>query len=852
MGFHTFSPRRCFRAAFVSLVLVLLCTRSSSTVALPFNDGTSSTKTSAVAGFSMTYPDGSSALDAPAYHRGGAGAGGRRYARARKNAVLTDRSKVHVHFVVANSTTIDLDLELAGSVFSPGAVVRVGNSTLLDAAHFEPASYRASDGSAVFTVKGVGKVAGIVWTLNNRGLSLRNSPTGGMVFSDVGASTGAGRGACNGIHLDNPNRGQSGSTTRNTSTDSPPSMDGTSDTILAKMMQAARKIVRSVRTSSHHHASLLLPWWWGADAWSGVTKTVETHRNGYHDGLLNSSNAAENEEAAQNLAKGVAVEEEEEEEEGEDSHSNSHSHADSSGGARPRRSMEAWFGDGECYTGDTSTHAVDVGMYLGYQAFTRQMGGDVATAVAQVATWIAFSNTAFKGNMNIELQVAELHISSAEDDFDMDTGRTHKGTGGCQKTILDQLDALGNFNPPGGYNKRAVWHFVDDCRPTSGQSAYTSGVALIGALCYQDSTFANNKYYDRGNIGVSYLDPVVDETWLTIAHEIGHNFNAEHSFEEGKGTTGGIMDYGNFDSNVYKDVHQFNTKYRKAEMCSIVDHYIKEQCPHIRKLEPGPPPSPSPPASTYPASTSTRTTSSSSAHVAACIGDPINYDGGFGGCSTYAPDVVTTDSLNNFYFCQHDVDQGGIRATDVCVECGTCVLATASTQSTTPTAALTTAPTSAPTRTPTVAPTAAPTATIRITPPSTMLSSRPVEPTTLKPMKGHKKYATTTQPMPTTSVTLTFATGAPTSTDVSTTTVSTAASATGPTVVLPPITTAEDRADVIPSRPMKGWKKLRTTTATAAVDTRAPPTVEATRMTEIPTGKPRKGWKKNGDRYRRR
>lgn len=48
-------------------------------------------------------------------------------------------------------------------------------------------------------------------------------------------------------------------------------------------------------------------------------------------------------------------------------------------------------------------------------------------------------------------------------------------------------------------------------------------------------------------------------TWITFAHEVGHNFGGarksrvgpllclagEHSFELGQGKTGGIMDYGN-------------------------------------------------------------------------------------------------------------------------------------------------------------------------------------------------------------------------------------------------------------------------------------------------------------------
>ena len=44
-------------------------------------------------------------------------------------------------------------------------------------------------------------------------------------------------------------------------------------------------------------------------------------------------------------------------------------------------------------------------------------------------------------------------------------------------------------------------------------------------------------------------------TWTVNAHEAGHIFGAEHSFENGQGTTGGIMDYGD---GKYNGVYQFN------------------------------------------------------------------------------------------------------------------------------------------------------------------------------------------------------------------------------------------------------------------------------------------------------
>jgi hypothetical protein len=58
-----------------------------------------------------------------------------------------------------------------------------------------------------------------------------------------------------------------------------------------------------------------------------------------------------------------------------------------------------------------------------------------------------------------------------------------------------------------------------------------------------------------------------DASWKTFAHEIGHNFGAQHSFEDGQGKTGGIMDYGD---GKLAGIYQFNTKYRKNEICKVV------------------------------------------------------------------------------------------------------------------------------------------------------------------------------------------------------------------------------------------------------------------------------------------
>jgi hypothetical protein len=67
-------------------------------------------------------------------------------------------------------------------------------------------------------------------------------------------------------------------------------------------------------------------------------------------------------------------------------------------------------------------------------------------------------------------------------------------------------------------------------------------------------------------VGEIYGNP--STTWLTFAHELGHNFGAHHSFEQGQGNTGGIMDYGN-DKQI-NGAYQFNSL-RRSEICGTIN-----------------------------------------------------------------------------------------------------------------------------------------------------------------------------------------------------------------------------------------------------------------------------------------
>merc|ERR1712139_116546 len=97
----------------------------------------------------------------------------------------------------------------------------------------------------------------------------------------------------------------------------------------------------------------------------------------------------------------------------------------------------------------------------------------------------------------------------------------------------------------------AAAHIFTACGPYYG----TVGLAYLGSMCQGQWATGATKFHSTS-------------PWLTYAHELGHNLNADHTFEEGQGSTGGVMDYGDGKLNGH---YQFNTKYRKEEVCGLLD-----------------------------------------------------------------------------------------------------------------------------------------------------------------------------------------------------------------------------------------------------------------------------------------
>mmetsp|Transcript_22436 Transcript_22436/g.40481 ORF Transcript_22436/g.40481 Transcript_22436/m.40481 type:complete len:259 (+) Transcript_22436:623-1399(+) len=207
-----------------------------------------------------------------------------------------------------------------------------------------------------------------------------------------------------------------------------------------------------------------------------------------------------------------------------------------------------------------------MGVALGSKFFSQKFF-TTDEAVEWVAGNFAKANLVYEQQLNFKLDIGHLYIAGYSGSPSWDQGPS------CAMTIDEQLHRFTEWEPP---SEQGLWHLFDDCAFVHDN---TIGLAWTGTLCDNDVMTTSNfpDLTGRFNKGVSWYT-TAGATWLTFAHEVGHNFGAQNSFENGQGTTGGIMDYGD---GTLDGVYQFNTEFRKAEMCETIQTALYLGCPYI-------------------------------------------------------------------------------------------------------------------------------------------------------------------------------------------------------------------------------------------------------------------------------
>jgi len=175
------------------------------------------------------------------------------------------------------------------------------------------------------------------------------------------------------------------------------------------------------------------------------------------------------------------------------------------------------------------------------------------------ASWI------YEKQLNVQLVLGDVAIALEQEGAGEWAQGGQNGCEGEIKGVKKRLEkSLINIDsgkkPDDLPSQQGSWHIFINC----GASQGGMGRAGVGTMC---------KYPKGKNCGSDKWNSEI--WWFVFAHELGHNFKGEHSFEEGTGTTGGVMDYGDGKLDGH---YQFNTKYRKQEMCKFLSKSQVQKC----------------------------------------------------------------------------------------------------------------------------------------------------------------------------------------------------------------------------------------------------------------------------------
>jgi hypothetical protein len=222
----------------------------------------------------------------------------------------------------------------------------------------------------------------------------------------------------------------------------------------------------------------------------------------------------------------------------------------------PPEDPYVFWGRGTCFPEDYNTHTFRVGLML-HSSFVA-LYGSLANARAAMEAAFVTGSVVYQYQFNVVLQLGEV----------MDVSSAPAAAAGLLTSCPGSsvLDALGPMSSvvTGLKETQGVWTLLTNCYPASKTGGGIMGVANMGA--------SGCGFQSRGwNIGVVNTSPGL---WRTLAHELGHGFNMRHSFENGVGKTGGLMDYGN---PLINGVPRFRIE-RAAEACAMFSSLKANRC----------------------------------------------------------------------------------------------------------------------------------------------------------------------------------------------------------------------------------------------------------------------------------
>ncbi len=224
----------------------------------------------------------------------------------------------------------------------------------------------------------------------------------------------------------------------------------------------------------------------------------------------------------------------------------------------------------QCYNTDVIQREFKIGIATDL-GFFQASGASIDKTTLEIESLVASARIVYLAQLNILLKVGKLIITTGANSSSFPLSMS-PNSGTCVMDSTSVLSSFGNWNQSNNTsangNAMGLWHLLTNCWQAPG----VVGIANINSLC------------DIGrNVGItSRLGSTGQSTWLIFAHELGHGFGALHTFQNGVGKTGGIMDYGNPYVN---GVAQFNPIGR-ADICGGINSEVNT-CPYFKPTSQG-------------------------------------------------------------------------------------------------------------------------------------------------------------------------------------------------------------------------------------------------------------------------
>ena len=211
-----------------------------------------------------------------------------------------------------------------------------------------------------------------------------------------------------------------------------------------------------------------------------------------------------------------------------------------------------------CFANDNQLNLISIGVMIDYSVY-KTFNGNYAEIYAAIQHMYANINMIYKKQMNIQFQIYDIVVASqitsdnAAWNFALSDQNDPSSCIASANGINDQLYQFSRWLGKNQPKKYAIWNLITNCWPITNKPT-TVGLAWIGSACSSD--------YKAGVISLT------STSWITIAHEISHLLGGLHTFQQGQGKTGGLMDYGLPSLN---GAIQFNTKYSKQQICDGIN-----------------------------------------------------------------------------------------------------------------------------------------------------------------------------------------------------------------------------------------------------------------------------------------